>query len=382
MSKLYRSTFSYMSKQYERTSTKSQREADRKADRLKKDLEDGIVGISKNMRVRDWAREWLEVFKRQVLADKQFEDYKRQIEKDIIPAIGGLRLVEVKDIHLQKILNSKAGLSETRVKMLSYAIKGIFRQAKKSGLLNSDPSEHLILPQSTKGTHRSITDFERQHFLKVAANHHAGLMFKTMLYCGLRTGEVAALSWKDIDFEGHMINVVAAMESGKETLKDPKTAAGIRRVPIPNAIYHELLERRGDPFTPVFVRSNSDERHNESSRLAAWRSLKNQMDKSMGAVYEKRKSADGKMRNTKVLSVVASDLVPYCMRHTYCTDLQSKGVKLKTASYLMGHESISITANIYTHITDDAINEAVQLINGAVSVTASVNRGDDCEIYA
>jgi len=378
MSELYRSSFRHEGKRYEKTSTKSQREADRKADKLKKDLEDGIIGISKQMRVSAWAYEWLDTYKKHILADKQYADYKRQIDKDIIPAIGRYKLMEVKDIHLQKILNSKSGMSISRIKMLYLAIRGIFKQAKISKLLIYDPSEHLTLPYATKGTHRSITDFERLHFLKVAADHQAGLMFKTMLFCGLRTGEVAALSWKDIDFESHMINVAAAMESGKNTMKAPKTVAGVRKVPIPDVIFYDLHMRRGEPFQPVFTRSNSGDRHNESSRLAAWRSLKNQMDISMGAVYEKQKSKDGKMRNRKILSVVAPDFVPYCLRHTYCTDLQTKGVSLKMASYLMGHANISVTANIYTHITDEAISDVAALIG----VTTGVSEGCKVEITA
>lgn len=113
------------------------------------------------------------------------------------------------------------------------------------------------MPAATDGTHRSITEIERQHFLKVAETHHAGLMFKTMLFCGLRTGEVVALSWKDIDFDNHMLNVVAAMESGKDTLKAPKTAAGVRKIPIPDEIYLNLLECRRDPFDPVFTQETT-----------------------------------------------------------------------------------------------------------------------------
>jgi integrase len=218
------------------------------------------------------------------------------------------------------------------------------------------------MPKAEKGKKRSITDFERKHFLEVAKTHHAGLMFKTMLYCGLRSGEVVALSWKDFDAENHMLNVVAAMEAGKDTLKAPKTAAGVRKVPVPDELYYELLERRGAPFNPVFVQATTGKRHTENSRAGAWASFVKAMDDSMGAKWEKVKARDGKMRMKKVISVIAPDLVPYCLRHTFCTDLQDKGVPLKVASYLMGHTNISVTADIYTHITDGALSEAARLV--------------------
>ena len=68
-------------------------------------------------------------------------------------------------------------------------------------------------------------------------------------------------------------------------------------------------------------------------------------------------------RNKIVLSVIASDLVPYCLRHTFCTDLQDAGVPINIAKYLMGHSDISLTAKIYTHTTDKAIQEAAKKIN-------------------
>ena len=60
---------------------------------------------------------------------------------------------------------------------------------------------------------------------------------------------------------------------------------------------------------------------------------------------------------------VADDLVLYCYRHTYCTDLQDAGVPINIAKDLMGHADISITSKIYTHSTEKSFNSARQLIN-------------------
>ncbi|MDR0963401.1 MAG: site-specific integrase [Clostridium sp.] len=375
MPRLYRSYFTYNGKKYERTSTKSQRDADRKADKYLHDLEDGIIGISKQMRVTAWANEWLETYKKPSLTEKSYKNHKRFVDNVIVPQIGGLRLCEVTDVHLQKLLNGRAGKSYSDLKHLRDTIKAIFKKARESKLLIYDPAEFLIIPRSTKGERRSITDFEREHFLKVAETHYAGSMFKIMLYCGLRPGEVMALSWKDIDFDNHMLNIVSAVESGTTTLKAPKTEAGVRKIPVPDEIFNDLLLSRGDPFDPVFTQMTTGRRHTDSSRDKAWKSIIKAMDDSMGAKWEKVKAKDGKKRLKKVLSVVAPDFVPYCLRHTYCTDLQSKGVPLKMASYLMGHSNISVTADIYTHVTDDALFETAKLV-GVTKVVTLKGKGD------
>ena len=369
--KRYRSSFTHAGKQYERTSTKSQREADKKATILLQQLENGDIGISKQMRVGAWASEWLEIYKKPKINVKSYERHKRCIEKIINPQIGGLRLCEVTDIHVQKVLNSRAGYSFSEVKFLHDTLKAMFKKARKSRFVVYDPAEDLDMPRYTKGTHRRITDFEREHFLKAVETHHAGLRFKTMLFCGLRPGELDALDWKDFDVERHEWNIVSAKESGTNNIKAPKTEAGIRRVPIPDEVYYALLELRGRPYEPVFTQETTGKRHTETSRSKAWNAIRRAMDDSMGAVYEKRQEKDGKMRRTKIKSVIAPDLVPYCLRHTYCTDLRDKGVPLKTASYLMGHSSIQVTADIYTHITDDAISQAALLV-GVSSVPSSV----------
>ena len=66
---------------------------------------------------------------------------------------------------------------------------------------------------------------------------------------------------------------------------------------------------------------------------------------------------------------LADDFVPYDLRHTYYTDLQKKGIDIRTAQYFMGHSDISLTANIYTHADNSTILEAARLINGTTGTT-------------
>ena len=73
---------------------------------------------------------------------------------------------------------------------------------------------------------------------------------------------------------------------------------------------------------------------------------------------------------------LADDFVPYDLRHTYCTDLQKKGIDIRTAQYLMGHSDISLTANIYTHADNSTILETAKLINIAEGVPPQTTLND------
>ena len=58
----------------------------------------------------------------------------------------------------------------------------------------------------------------------------------------------------------------------------------------------------------------------------------------------------------------AADLTPYCLRHEYCTNLARLGVDIRTAQRLMGHSTITLTADIYTHVEADAIRAAADIL--------------------
>jgi len=236
-------------------------------------------------------------------------------------------------------------------------MKSMFQRAYLSKLIPYNPAENLELPAAKEGTHRSITKYERRKMLEVAETHYARLWVKFMLYTGLRPGECRALEWRHIDFEKKLIHVEQAMKAGTNEIGEPKSKSGIRDVPINNKLLSDLLEACKTPFEPVFTKPTTGERHDQRSMTNMWYNFKRHLDISMGAkVYG----------NKIILSIVAPDLVPYCLRHTYCTDLQDAGVPINVARYLMGHTNISMTSKIYTHTTEKVIKEAAKKINSVV----------------
>lgn len=354
--KYYRSTFMFQGHRYERKSQKSQRDADRKADALKLQLERGEIGISSNMTVKAWAKEWLEVYKKPIIGESQYQRYNGIIKNIIIPAIGSRPLNTIKDIELQKIVNNRAGKSKSDLKKLRDTLRSIFRRAHAAGLIPKNPTEYLELPPAKEGTHRNITKYEREKILSLAETHPAGLWVKLMLYCGLRPGETRALDWRHVDLNKKLIHVEVAMKARTHSIGAPKSDAGIRDVPIPDTLMPALKAAAGAPFEPVIVKPLSKKRHTERSMFSMWQNFKRELDISMGAKL---------YRNKIMISVVAPDLVPYCLRHTYCSDLQDAGVPINVARYLMGHSDIRVTAAIYTHTTDKTIEDARTKINTA-----------------
>jgi len=345
--------FTHNGKKY-RTRGKSLEEAIEKKLHKIRALENGDIGISKHMTVNRWAMEWLETYKKGNVTDKVYKDYLSKFKNHILPAIGTFRLKDVTDMHLQQVLNKRAGYSFDDTSKVRNLLKAMFKQARISRIIIYDPAEALTMPKTTKGSYRSITPHERKYILALCETHRAGLWIKTMLYCGLRPGETFALDWRDIDFDKARINISRAKESGSNEIKEPKSVAGIRSIPIPSKLLDDFKVVRSSPFQPIFTQPTTKKRHTGSSGRCLWTNFKRELNIAMGAtVY----------RNKIIISVVDDDLVPYCLRHTYGTDLQDAGVPLNVAKYLMGHSDVKVTANIYTDTSEYVIEAAANKIN-------------------
>jgi len=347
-----RVTFQWNGKQYE-ASGKTLKEAHEKAARKQLALENGVEGISGNMTVSKWADEWLEVYKQHSVGEGQYENYELYLGI-IKTAVGKKNVKTIKDIDLQRVLNDRSGKSKSDLSKLRMTMKALFKQARISRMIPFDPAENLKLPAAKDGTYRSVTQVERDNILELADTHYAGLWIKTILHAGLRPGETRALDWRHVDFGKRLISVEVAMKARTTRIGEPKSEKSVRKIPINDDLFPALWEARGDPFDPVFKQPKTGKRHTKSSMEDFWGNFKRELDIAGGAKL---------YRSKIIVSTLAPDLVPYCLRHTYGTDLQDAGVPINVAKYLMGHSDISVTANIYTHTTDEAIKEAAKKIN-------------------
>ena len=343
----YRSSFRWDGKVYTVVG-KSEAEVYKKIGKKRAELEAGRYS-AKRVTVRQYAKEWAETYHgSDSEADK---DYRSIVNNHIIPAIGNRQMKEVTEAALQKLLNDLE-LSPSRIHKVRITLGQMFRKAQKNRVTVDNPAEDLTVPEVKKTARRSITEQERSLLLAVLPNHRGNIYCKLMLYCGLRPGEVNVLQWKHI-YDG-VVHVRQALKHNSTVIGEPKTAAGIRDIPIPDILAQELQRGADDEF----VASWDGGQITRAAQSRMWHSILREMDILAGAkVY----------RNRIVQSVLADDLDLYCLRHTYCTDLQKAGVPINIAKELMGHSSIEVTARIYTHTGSEEIKQAVEKLQNEVS---------------
>ena len=393
-----RKSFVYEGKQYF-VSGKTEREAARRLAEKEAAVMRGESGISNNMLVSAWAKTWLATYRkpkvreagteksRNTMTQKSYEMYVQKLNGYILPAIGNLKVKDVKRVHLQNILNNEAGKSESHVKKLRMVINAMFDDAARDRVIPFNPADGLVLPATFRGARRSLTEYERKVLLQVAETHRCGLWVRFLLGTGIRPGESAPLQVYDLvlpekNDQKAFVKIYKSIESGTEdVIGSPKTSAGERIVPIPAEIVPDVRKAVEGKLPDEFVFPQTDGKTMMTTTAISnnWRSFTRQMDLAMGAehtahghIYDPSDLlSDGKPRypdpedNDKPRNghKIAPDLVLYCLRHTYCTDLQRKGVPINIAKTLMGHEDISVTANIYSHTDEGEIARAGQIIN-------------------
>lgn len=325
--------------------------AERKIANKLRDLEEGRVILSGNMTVKDWAFQAVATYKTSQ-AEITKSTFVRVMKHCILEHIGYMQLKQVKPLHCQQVINMQAGNSKAYINQVYQMLNFIFRTAVDNELILKNPAEKITRPNGTKTCRRAITEQERYHLLKVCETDDRFILFLLMIYCGCRPSEAREVKGMDIKIlEGQPVLHI----------RGTKTANADRLVPIPDILYQRI---QGASKFDYLCTTGAGKKYNQTSYRRLCERLYRELNISMGCkVYRNRLIPPYPL---------ADDFVPYDLRHTYCTDLQKKGIDIRTAQYLMGHSDISLTANIYTHADNSTILEAAKLINIAEGVPLGV----------
>lgn len=332
----YNINFIYEGKRYYIHADTMEELYSKKANKIR-DLKENNIVYDSDVSVDRWADIAFDTYKRDV---KGLEDIKKRYKKYVSPSIGSRRIGTVRAVECQNILNDCAGMSFSHCEKLKQEMSFLFEAAVDNQIIQFNPAKKIKLPDCTKGSRRSITDHERKHLLAVYEKDPAYLLFFIILKTGCRPEEAINLIGRDIDHKKRLLHI-----------RGTKTKNSDRYVPIPLELYETIKKTK--PFDPIAV-NRAGSKHTESSYNRLCAHLRRDMNISMGCkVY----------RNALIPPLpLAEDFVPYCLRHTYCTDLCKAGVDIRTAQRLMGHANISITADIYTHVDLSDIEEAGKLL--------------------
>lgn len=265
----------------------------------------------------------------------RYKCYVKQLNEYFPKAyIKDITTNDVEEMLLDMV--SKDYSSKTIKDFLSVT-KMIFKYSHKRKYIDEDVTLYISPPLGKAPVTRKPLDETDSINLSKALDCTFGLLAFFYLCTGLRKSEALALQWKDIDFDNNIIKVYKKVYyvSNKPYIKEcTKTKAGTRSVILLDVLAEQLLPLKGKPDEYIF---------NRDGKL---------LDKSY---YTRQWEKFKKESNI--------DITAHPLRHTYSTIVFEAGVPEKDAQSLMGHSSIVVTHNIYTHIRAGRMKETANRLN-------------------
>jgi len=310
-------------------------------------------------------KQWVEIFKatyrtkiNPAYIGSDDSQYNRLVEY-----LGKRRMVDVREADLQTALNMVAGTSFSTVTKYESTLIKVFKKARRNKIIPEDPSEDLIRPPYTKGSHRALENWEIECILDYWDHPYArtGLWVMIMLLCGLRRGEMMALRWDNVNLLDRRLTVceVAVIKKNQSTIEDrTKSSAGERMLPIPKALHDALSSIPEEKRCGLVCRSARGKQLSLSAVSKGMEHFCNVMTRILSNEpvdqRGRRKDIEKKkktMSNSEDDERVFFTVLPHDLRHTYATALYDAGVPLKAAQYFLGHADIKMTLELYTHLS-------------------------------
>jgi integrase len=313
----------------------------------------GLIETSR-LTVGQFLETWLTGTVENTVAPTTALRYGQVVRLHVSPHIGSLRLAAIQPIHVQQLYEAqaKAGASLRNQQMSGLVLQKALKAAVRLRLIQHNPCVDVDKPRPTREEMQVWDLAQATRFLKATEADRLHAMYVLALMTGTRQGELFGLEWPDVDWEGSAVTVRRTLEeiSGRLRTKEPKTRAGTRRIDLPQVAVDALRAHQramlaeGHIAGPIFC--DREGNHLRKSNVVR-RSFKPAIDR-----------ANQEEGLAPIPSIRFHDL-----RHTAATLLLLQGVHPKVVSERLGHASVEITLNTYSHVLPTMQKEAAEKLN-------------------
>lgn len=326
--------------------------------------------------LNEWFEEWFTEVKAHKVKETSIHPMKNNFKRTFGFYIGSKKLKDIKPLDVQRALNTmeQEGISNSAMREALGRLRECMEFAVGNQMITSNPCLIVEVPWTYKKAKEEIalTQEEQNALLNEVEDSWYKEMFYFMCLTGVRVGELGGLQWSDIDFSKKCITIRRSLScsycNGKkrEMLVSPKTVNSTRQIPFlgemeevlksqkekQKRLRAELGERwrSGEEFSDLVFTTGMG---SPCSRYIVDKEVK----KVIKRIREKEAVlAVQEQREPKVIR----DFHPHTLRHTFATRCFENKMEPKVVQSLLGHSSISITLNIYTHVLDNKMDEEIK----------------------
>lgn len=273
----------------------------------------------------------------------------------LIPKIGKTRIVNLTAADFQKVYAAMIadGKSKVTVNSCYVIINGVMKSAVDDGIIRENPARRPKLPTKTSEAgkriretehHEALTKEQQALFEQYAADSILKNYFAVMLRTGMRGGELLGLKWSDIDRANKVLHI-------RRTLKEkpggffedtPKSKTSVRDIPITPDVMKALEGQRnfwGFKVTKIGPKNERylfcDDHGGPLPSNATRREMRRIIDAIRAAGHE------------------FPDITPHSLRHTFATRAIESGMNPQVLKTILGHSSLAMTMDLYSHVMPD-----------------------------
>jgi integrase len=321
------------------------------------DRDGGLVFDAGSLTVEEYLIRWLEDSVRGTVRQSTYEVYGHMVHPHIVPALGRLKLKNLTPAHVRSFYRQRldAGLAPATVHKMHVVLHKALDQAVSDGLIPRNIVKGVKVLQTRKKEIQPLKPEQVKALLDAARGDRLEALYVLALNTGLRQGELLALKWEDVELEDTILRVrhTLTRAGGKVALGPPKTNKSRRSVRLTSGAVEALrahlsrqleeMEQMGSLYQPgglVFA--------NETGGIINPSNLRN-------------RSFSRLLKRAGLPGIRFHDL-----RHTCATLLLSRNINPKIVSEMLGHSSVSITLDIYSHVLPNMQESAVRALDDAL----------------
>ncbi|WP_434316388.1 tyrosine-type recombinase/integrase [Leifsonia sp. P73] len=277
--------------------------------------------------------------------------YRRYVEGDLVPALGRVRLAELRRAQVDKFVRDleKGGRGATTIRRIHATLSSALTTAETLDLVDYNAASKVALPTVTKARISIWEPSLVNVFLAHAAEHRLGPLYELEVHSGLRRGEICGLRWADIDFEQRELHArVQLTQLHGQFIEGPiKTDAGQdRAVSLSEDAIGALM---GWKLRQDIERDAWGADYIDSGRVFTYENGSQLRPDHVSRVFD-----------TIVQKAELPHIRFHDLRHLHASLLIAAGVPLAVISKRLGHSTISITSDLYGHLLRDANRQAAE----------------------
>lgn len=327
---------------------KTKKEVQDKLAELQHQSRTGTLANASKMTVAVYLDRWLSESARVKVRGSTLESYERVVRIHIKPAIGHLALQKVTALDIESVYSAmeKAGKAP-RMRQYAHAIlRRSFKIAVRWKLLTVNPCDAVESPTVPRNEIKPLDSKETAQFLEAASVDRLSALYVLAITTGLRQGELLGLQWADIDLDRATLSVRRTLLFTKYGIQigEPKTDRGRRLVTLPSIAVEALRDHR--------------------KRMVAegWAGAEWVFCSSTGGHIWR-----GDLREHSLAKILKRAGLRHIrfhdLRHTAATLLLGEGVHPKVVQERLGHSTISLTMDTYSHVLPSMQSVAVEKLD-------------------